>query len=616
MYIALTSDQSKALDSYMINEKKIPGIVLMENAALSVIDKICGMDDVSSAAVVCGTGNNGGDGFAVARGLMIRGYDVTVIAVGSVDRIRGDAKVNYDIIAGSHDIFFADDYSDMDLISEMLPASDIVIDAMFGTGLDRPVEGVYAGVIEAVNHCGRPVLSIDIPSGVNADSGQIMGCCVCADWTVTFQTAKRGHFLYPGAACVGELTVAVIGDDEGCDVYDGSEVEVFFPDDEDLSVAARKSDANKGDFGKLLIIAGSEGMAGAARLCAEAAVRTGAGLTTVATVGYVADRLQTALPEVIVKVLRDDNGAVHGDSVRALDSFLADKDAVAVGPGIGTGEGARILVEHIVTNRDIIKVFDADALNVLSENMDILYEKEGRILLTPHPKEFSRLSGLSVKDILSDPVEVVKNFAANYGVSVLLKGACTVVCDESGAVSFACGDVPGLAKGGSGDVLTGIIATLAAQNDDVSMSAVLGACLHKAAGLRAQEAMGEYSVTARDIIFEIGPSMSAVTIDGDDMCGCHFGDEEEEEEAFEAYGEPSQDEPLDDVTPEEPEYDEPDDYDDDEDDDDGYRYGGLDDGLEDEEECEYEEEEPELGLFGEKPKKKEDDGPHLEYKEY
>ena len=511
MYIGFDSKKSREMDRYLMEEKHIPGILLMENAALGVVretEKILRPGD--EVCVFCGPGNNGGDGFAVFRGLLVRGYAASLVFIGNPDKLTGDARTNFEYVMTVRDrVWIVENSDELEDALDDVWHCDVAVDALFGTGLAREITGLYADAVHALNDMEAAVISVDIPSGVNADNGQIMGCCVQAEKTVTFQNAKLGHFLFPGAEYCGELVVCPIGDDSGAPVYDGNEVNVFVKNDPDIAMAPRKANAHKGDFGKLLVIAGSDGMAGAAQMCARAAVHSGSGLTTVGSVSAVTRVLQTVLPEVMCKTLMQANGQIAPEDVFVSD-MLSGKTAVAIGPGLGQSRSVRRVVEFVLTHADIPKVLDADALNVLAEDLSVLEDAVGEIILTPHPKEFSRLSGIPLKAILENPISAVCDFVEQYDVTLVLKGAVTIIANRTEGISMVAVDVPGMAKGGSGDVLCGIIGALCAQNGDAYLSALLGAYINAMAGWKAQEKYGEYSMTPMNTIEQIGAAMSEI----------------------------------------------------------------------------------------------------------
>lgn len=524
MRTLLTSQQMKAVDRYMIERMKIPGLVLMENAAHGVYEAIRAEMEPCSVQVFCGTGNNGGDGFAVARILLANGYDVKVVVLGNPSDISGDAAENF--------AFFKETREFYTVITnreglEALPEADVYVDAVFGTGLSRPLDGIYRIAAEFLNERDALVVSIDIPSGISAQTGAVLGTAVRADITVTFQYPKIGHFLYPGREHSGELQVVKIGIDDGCDIPLQAAVCVYESDDPDMCLGQRPLDSNKGSYGRLLMIAGSYGMAGAAVLCARAASRAGAGLVTAAACGDVVDVLQHTVPEATCFELADENGVLAKEAADMILKLSQGKTAVAVGPGLGRGEAVEEVVSRIIAECDLPKVIDADGLNALAGHLEVLEEKKGEVILTPHPKEFSRLCGLSVGKILEDPVKAAVDFAAEYGVTLVLKGSTTIVADQFGNATLLCVGTPGMAKGGSGDVLTGVIGGLLAQGKDVYEAAITGVYIAGMAGETAAEQEGEYSMTPMDTVRYIGKVIDDMVVEyisADTIHGCGGGE--------------------------------------------------------------------------------------------
>ncbi|MEA5002777.1 MAG: NAD(P)H-hydrate dehydratase [Christensenella sp.] len=511
MHIALTPAQMRAVDKYMIEQKKIPGILLMENAAYGVFDRIREETEPCSVQVFCGTGNNGGDGLAVARILLANGYDVSVVMAGKEEELSGDAQTNYAFFATQDEgVLWLRDATELASLDEV----EVYVDALFGTGLSRNVNGLHADLIDYLNERDALVVSVDIPSGVNAQTGAVMGTAVRADVTVTFQYPKIGHFMFPGREYAGELCVVQIGVDDGCDVPLQANVCAYESDDEDMCLGMRALDTNKGSYGRLLMIAGSAGMAGAAVLCARSASRAGAGLVVAASTEPVVNVLQNNVPEAVCHTFAGGlNGELSGLAAAEVAGLIEGKTALAIGPGLGRERAAMELVAEVVCNHDMIKVVDADALFALSEDSGILDDKSGDVILTPHPKEFAALSGMSVAQVKENPLKCAVRFAMEHDVIVVLKGTTTVVADPFGNASLVCAGSPGMAKGGSGDVLTGVIASFAAQGKDAYEAALMGVYVAGMAGEYAAEELGEYSMTPMDTVNHIGTAIEAMTVD-------------------------------------------------------------------------------------------------------
>lgn len=496
----VTPEQMRAIDQYMIHHLQIPGIVLMENAAGGVTRKIIERFPNGKVLVFCGLGNNGGDGLAVARQLMALGCQVFVAVLGAPERFSGDAGTNYGFFDALDDcIARMEAVEDIDFFFSQHQDADVLVDAIFGIGLKRSPEGIFQYAIDKMNESGKWIVSVDIPSGVDGATGRVLETAVRANETVTFQYAKVDHYIYPGADYAGKLTVQTIGYDKGCPILDGINLFVSEQNDEKLVIGKKERNTNKGSFGRLLLICGSKGMAGAAVLCAKAALRMGNGLTTVASCGYVADVIQDSVPEAMAKVLGQSRNYMDADAAAHIGKILEKYSAVAIGPGIGQNlELMDFLIEAI--EKDIPKVLDADALNILALNPTVLQNHKGETIITPHPGEMARLIQSSVKEVLDNPVETARNFAFRYGVVTVLKGASTVVAAPTGFALIIPQGSAGMAKGGSGDVLTGILGALLAQGYEGFAAATLGVYLNAVAGEIAEAKFGEYSMTAADTI--------------------------------------------------------------------------------------------------------------------
>ncbi len=497
MIPVLRKSDMQALDRFMIEQRHIPSIVLMENAAFGITTVIAERFDNSTKIVaVCGTGNNGGDGMAAARQLEAKGYSVTVCLIGNAEALKGDAALNAAFF-GSRIIEIEDEQAAKAQLTDI--ACGVVIDAVFGVGLSRDVTGLNAAVIELMNSSGAYVVACDIASGIDADTGAVRGIAVNADETVTFQCAKPGQLLYPGRTHTGKLTVKEIG------VMQGFTQGLMGWADK-VTLQPRQPDTHKGSYGHLACVAGSQGMAGAGLLCVGAALRAGAGLVSAGVPNCLQSVFEAANPESLTFALDDFSGSLSEDCLNGLDRLMTGKTALAAGPGLSTSSGAMAAVRHLVTHDDIRKVFDADALNLIAKDLKLLNEKKGDIVLTPHVKEFSRLCGASVEKILSDPLFYAQDFAQNYGVVLLLKGATTIITDGQRTIFVTAGS-PGMARGGSGDILTGVIGGLMCGGREGGKSAfeaaVTGAYICGKAGEAAALQRGAVSMTAADTLSHI-----------------------------------------------------------------------------------------------------------------
>lgn len=494
----VNSEEMKFCDSNTIGHFGIPSMVLMERAALSVVERIPAEAlDNGRVLVVCGNGNNGADGLAIARLLYQRGCTMEVVQMGGQGKRSQENMLQCKILQ-QYGI----------RISDEIPENRVgtagygcIIDALFGVGLSREPQGEYAAWIHAMNRlCGYKV-AVDMPSGVSSDTGQAYEASFDADLTVTFAYQKIGQALYPGRAKCGTLAIADIGITDESWLGRGPSVYAFA--EEDLKcLPYRPAYSNKGTFGKVLVIAGSEGMAGAALFCAQAAYRSGCGLVKIYTPKENREVLQSALPEAIL--LTYDSGKPQQEP---LLNALAWADAIAIGPGLGMGGQARMIVELVLIHADVPVVLDADALNIIAGHTELLKQAKAELMVTPHLGEMARLCQQSVPQLQQGLIAAAKEFAARFHLVCVLKDAVTVTAVRDTAVYLNLSGCNAMAKGGSGDVLTGIIAGLLAQEMPMGDAAVLGVYIHGLAGEAAAEEYGPYSVTARDIIAMIGSVM-------------------------------------------------------------------------------------------------------------
>ncbi len=508
MKYLVTGDQAREIDRITVEEDKIPSCVLMERAALCVAqraDEMAGSSGIGNKikiCSVCGTGNNAGDGIAAARILHVRGFDVTVILAGSREKMSGDCAKQLEIASNLSVNIVS--YSDM-------PFNEygIIIDAVFGTGLGRDVTGTYVRVIERMNEAsdmGSRIISVDMPSGINTDSGKVMGTAVRADATVTFGYKKPGHILYPGSEYSGEIFCEEIGFDPEAVIKMNSGMHYVIYDDEDLAkLPKRHPDTNKGSYGRVLVAAGSRNMAGAAVFSAKAAYRTGAGLVYVYTAQSNREIVQSLVPEAVMKSWDDTGPGAYESPLSISDrdeliKALSASSAVVLGPGLGESEAVYSIVRTVIENAYCPLIIDADALNILSKQPEILKECQNTVVITPHMKELSRLTGKNIQYLKENLVQVCVDFKQQYGVICIAKDARTFVFDDSDTVYINTSGNNGMAVGGSGDVLTGVIAGLAAQHMSPEEAARFGVYLHGRAGDLAAESAGRHAMTATDIL--------------------------------------------------------------------------------------------------------------------
>ncbi|HHV96984.1 MAG TPA: NAD(P)H-hydrate dehydratase [Clostridiaceae bacterium] len=534
-------EEMAKIDKTAIEEYGIPGIVLMENAALSVVEEIKNtLGSISDKRVIvfAGKGNNGGDALAVARHLHNRGAYVNIYIVGDANAIMGDAKINLDIVRkiGLKPVELKGEQinSDFNYISNMMlyiNEADMIVDGILGTGLKGEVTGLVSDVIKIINESGKFVLSIDIPSGLNGSTGQVMGVCVKADKTVTFGLPKVGLLLHPGCEYAGEIIVADIGiPHEIIHIMNLKNNIVDFDIFSSL-IPKRPKETNKGDYGRVLIITGAPGMTGAGCLAAKAALRTGAGLVYLGVPSTLAHIYDINVTEAITISMKDmdfsdksneDNyqkeeyrylnevhcpskrtGYLSSSNISMLGEYIKNKDVIAVGPGLSVKGGVFDITAWLIENSQVPLVLDADALNVISRDVSILGKLKTKAVVTPHPGEMARLTNLSIEEIQANRVETARNFACRWGVVTVLKGWRTIVGLPDGTIFINTSGNPGMATAGTGDVLTGIIAGLIAQGLTPEQAAVAGVFLHGNAGDRVASRIGEHGLIAGDLVEEI-----------------------------------------------------------------------------------------------------------------
>ncbi|MBI2844495.1 MAG: NAD(P)H-hydrate dehydratase [Armatimonadetes bacterium] len=498
----VTADQMKELDRRASEEFGVPSIVLMENAGLRTFDVVYKLLDRvqgSTVAVICGRGNNGGDGLVVARHLHQIGVDVRALIVGKTGDMKGDAGVNLEIALKSG--IAVEEVTEIAQVRRALAHSDLVVDALFGTGIRGEITGLAGEVIDAINESIRPVVAVDLPSGLDADTGQIAGRCVWADETVTFALPKIGLATYPGAAYAGQVSVAEIGIPERA--FQTAGIGTFLTSAEDVAarLPARPPDAHKGTFGHAALIAGSVGMTGAAAMAAASAVRVGAGLVTLGVPESLNDILEVKVTEAMTVPLpeTDERSFSPAALERALE--LIDRcDAVAVGPGLSRNPGTVAFVLELLPQIEKPMVLDADGLNAVSQDVSVLERLKAPAVITPHPGEMARLTGTQAAAIQSNRLKAARDTAARFGVVVALKGAGTVTASPDGEAWINPTGSPAMASGGMGDILTGAIAGLLAQGLSVTDTAICGVYIHGRAGEIAAEEVGEAGAAATDLL--------------------------------------------------------------------------------------------------------------------
>lgn len=508
----LNTAQMREADRRTIDDLGVPSIVLMENAGRQVVDAMESAFDALAdwrVSVLCGRGNNGGDGFVVARTLAARGVDVLVCIAGSPDSIRGDAKINLDIVRRlGIPIVEASSEQAWELHAGDVLGRDLIVDALFGTGLSGPLSGLAETIVADLAEVNVPIVAVDLPSGLSADDAAPIGPAVPATLTVTLAAPKLPLVMPPGDRLVGNLVIADIGIPPGIiEEVDGPYVSRLTREELHPLLPTRPPHAHKGTFGHALIVAGSVGKTGAAHLAAMGALRSGAGLVTVATAAGCVPVVASLGAEYMTEPLAEGSPGQMGAT--ALDRILSlPQGAVAVGPGIGTGAEQRQLVAGLVERVLAPLVLDADALNVLAADPGVLAARNGRVtVVTPHPGEMARLLGTSASAVQERRLQVAQQFACTHGVFVVLKGHRTLIATPTGRVFINPTGNPGMATGGSGDVLTGMLAAWLMQTDNAEHACQLAVYLHGAAGDLAAADIGEIAMTAGDILAELGEAV-------------------------------------------------------------------------------------------------------------
>lgn len=500
-----TSRQMKNIDRRAVREWGIPGIVLMENAAaalMSEMEAFFGGISGLKVCIVCGKGNNGGDGLALARRLGIRGVDVCVVLLARFSEVSGDAKINLDILRKSG-IPIITNASRQDVL-RLVSSSDVVVDAMFGTGLSSPLAGRFAQAVEIINTSGLPVVSVDVPSGINADTGGVMGAAVAADLTVTMGLLKPGLLLGNGPLYAGSVRVADIGIPPGVIEEEGVACRLIDGGYAAGAMMPRLRDTHKGDYGHVMVLAGSIGKAGAAAIAAKAALRSGAGLVSAAVpVSLVPVIHQLSAEVMCIGIAESIDGTTGIGAEMELLRLSKKMDACAVGPGLTTHAETVHVVRNFVKYSTIPMVIDADGLNALADSLDILKALNAPAVLTPHPGEMARLTGLDAEEIQKDRLGIASSFASQYAVTLVLKGAGTVVASPDGRMFINSTGNPGMATAGAGDVLTGMIAGFLGQGYAATEAACLAVFLHGLAGDIAARDKTEAAMIAGDIIEKI-----------------------------------------------------------------------------------------------------------------
>jgi hydroxyethylthiazole kinase-like uncharacterized protein yjeF len=514
----LTAAQMQELDRRATTEQGVPGLTLMENAGRGVVESMerhLGNLAGSRPLVVCGRGNNGGDGFVVTRLLLARNANPDCILLGRAADLAGDALTNYERLADSG--FKVREVSARTDIGPLFQSRKVIVDAMFGTGLTRAPAGLAAETIRLINSSGSQVVAIDLPSGLQSDTGAPYEPCVRADLTVTMALPKLGLWLYPGRALAGTVEVVDIGMPDSLVASDewrmtDGEDRTFLLDAEHVGaiLPRRRPDGHKGTFGAALIIAGSRNFSGAAVLAGMAAVRSGCGLIRLAIPAGIADVVSSDVIEAVkIPLPQTETEALSPAAIENLLELAADAEAVAIGPGIGTDRRTQKLELGFLAEVQKPTLIDADGINNLAGHLRLLPRVKAPLVLTPHPGEFARLAGLKAGEVNADRVGVSRKFATEKKVVLVLKGASTVVAAPDGRVFVNPTGNSGLAKGGTGDVLSGLVVGLMAQGMSPLDAACAGAFLHGLAADLGVQTLTEYCLAAGDLPRFLPPAFAA-----------------------------------------------------------------------------------------------------------
>lgn len=501
MRLVITSEQMREIDRRTIEEVGIPGIILMENAGLGTVDLI---EEVlselggSRITILCGPGNNGGDGMVIARHLYNHGFEIDVFLIGDHNRVKGDARINLEILGNMEiEVVFLQEKKDLKKISE----SDLIVDALLGTGITGEVTGFLTDVIQWINKSLIPVVSVDMPSGLVCDTGIYHGACVIADETATMSELKRGLVLPPGRDMCGNISVIDISAPHH--VGESIGVQTFLLEHEDIQsmLPFRPPAAHKGTFGRVLFLAGSTGMTGAAFLASTASLRVGCGLTILGIPRSLNSIMESKATEVMTKPLPEtDSGSLSLNGEKEILKLVEWADVVGLGPGISTQRETGELIRRLADKIQKPLIIDADGLNNFQGYTDIFKNRKGDLILTPHYGELSRLMGIPIDEIEKNRIEIAQQAAMEWNCVLVLKGAATLVADPDGNVFINPTGNSGMATAGSGDVLTGMITGFLAQKATLVNAASLGVYIHGLAGDLYLEEFEERSLLAGDLL--------------------------------------------------------------------------------------------------------------------
>ncbi|MGB2782936.1 MAG: NAD(P)H-hydrate dehydratase [Atribacterota bacterium] len=503
----VTSQQMKEIDRKAIEENNLFGLILMENAGLRIfqnLKKIYANLRLKKVIIFAGSGNNGGDGFVVARHLYNYGVKVKVFLLAPFNKIKGEAGENLNIIDKMGVELIETETTKFEEIQEAVQNYDLIIDAILGTGLQGRVTGLKAKIIDLVNVAGKEVVAIDVPSGLDADTGKLEGPCIKATHTITLALPKIGLLLFPGASYAGKVTVEDIGI-PSC-LLKNNKIKTNKVTREIVKslLPFRATYSHKGSFGKVLILAGSVGMTGAAYLASEAAMRSGAGIVVLGIPRSLNPIMEVKLTEVMTLPLAETEKQSLGEDVEeTILKLMKDFSVLGMGPGISLELETQRLVRKIIEKSNIPLVVDADAIYAISKDTNILKKIKVPMVITPHPGEMAKLVNKDTDYILNNQLDITREIAQEFGIVVVLKGARTIIANKEGEAYINVGDNSGMATGGSGDVLTGIICSLIAQGANNFSAAIAGVYIHSLAGDLARDIKGERGMIAGDILSQV-----------------------------------------------------------------------------------------------------------------
>lgn len=488
----------KEMDKQSIIDIGIPSIILMENAALGIFNEIVHKGE--SFLILCGKGNNGGDALALARHLILEGKKVRVYIISSDKNYTSDFQTNFDIVKNLIDernlLFISSENDINEDVLRDLENYDVIIDGIFGVGLNKDLTGMFKKIIEYINLYGKFIVSIDVPSGLDCDFGFERGIAIHADVTYSFEVVKKGFLNYKAIICTGDIKVVKIGIPEAIKRVNTENIYILQKNEYEQLLPRREIYGHKGCYGRALVAAGKKGFTGAAFITTECTVRTGAGLTTLICDEDVQTALGNRLIEAMTLTWKDD-----------VMRLIKDADSIAFGPGIGTGDREEKLLKYIIQNSICPIVIDADGITLLGKNKTLLNSLKGRAIITPHPGEMARFLGTTVEEVEADRIKIAKEVAGKYEIIVLLKGYSTVISDGKETYINPTGNSK-MASGGMGDALTGIINGFLSQGINIKHSALLGAYVHG----RIADRLGKnfYIINARDIINELPKEINTI----------------------------------------------------------------------------------------------------------